>query len=111
MQIAIVKVLVTARFKLLFIVPKGYIEKPGRDKRLVLCQEKVQVKSGKISFSSVVWTNSNLLFSSAFPFFSYNVLHMYLVTDIHNGCEFLLYYRMFLYTQTPIYRHGYNQRF
>ena len=69
---------------------------------LVLCQEKVQIKFGQIVFV----INMHFL-----HFLNSTYFHIHLEINIHNGCVFLLYYRMFLYIQKQVYMHVCNLKF
>ena len=71
---------------------------------LVLCQEKVQVKSE-------LFLQHSLFIQPVFPSYSISAhthSRIHLVIDIHNDCGFLPYYKMSLYIQILIYRHGHN---
>ena len=92
---------------LLKIMIYGYMNKlySSRDIEnacLVLCQEKVQIKFGQIVFV----INMHFL-----HFLNSTYFHIHLEINIHNGCVFLLYYRMFLYIQKQVYMHVYNLKF
>ena len=69
---------------------------------LVLCQEKVQIKFGQIVFV----INMHFL-----HFLNSTYFHIHLEINIHNGCVFLLYYRMFLYIQKQVHMHVCNLKF
>ena len=71
---------------------------------VVLCQEKVQVKSE-------LFLQHSLFIQPVFPSYSISAhthSRIHLVTDIHNDCGFLPYYKMSLCIQILIYRHGHN---
>ena len=69
---------------------------------VVLCQEKVQIKFGQIVFV----INMHFL-----HFLNSTYFHIHLEINIHNGCVFLLYYRMFLYIQKQVHMHVCNLKF
>ena len=72
---------------------------------MVLCQEKVQVKS------ELFLQHSVFFIQPIFPSYSISVhthSHIRLVIDIHNDYGFLPYYKMSLWIQIPIYRHVHN---
>ena len=74
------------------------------DRSVVLCQEKVQVKSE-------LFLQHSLFIQPVFPSYSISAhthSRIHLVIDIHNDCGFLPYYKMSLYIQILIYRHGHN---
>ena len=71
-------------------------------RELVLCQEKVQIKFGQIVFV----INMHFL-----HFLNSTYFHIHLEINIHNGCVFLLYYRMFLYIQKQVHMHVCNLKF
>ena len=67
---------------------------------MVLCQEKVQVKSE-------LFLQHSLFIQPVFPSYSISAhthSRIHLVIDIHNDCGFLPYYKMSLCIQIPIYR-------
>ena len=74
--------------------------------RLVLCQEKVQIKYNQFS---LCLAKLNLLFLSHFLLdFSDILPHIGLGINTRNGCEYVLYCKMFLCIQKSTYMHVYN---
>ena len=74
--------------------------------KVVLCQEKVQIKCNQFS---LFLTKSNLLFLLHSPrCFQDIVPHIHLETNIHNDCEYALYCKMFRCTQKSVYMHVHN---
>ena len=75
-------------------------------KLLVLCQEKVQIKCNHFS---LCLAKLNLLFLSHFLLdFSDILPHIGLGINTRNGCEYVLYCKMFLCIQKSTYMHVYN---
>ena len=74
--------------------------------RLVLCQEKVQIKCNQFSLFLAKFNLQSLLHS--FRGFRDIVPHIHLETNIHNDCECVLYYKMFRCIQKPICMHVHN---
>lgn len=75
-------------------------------KYLVLCQEKVQIKSNQFS---LCLAKLNLLFLSHYLLdFSDILPHIGLGINTRNGCEYVLYCKMFLCIQKSTYMHVYN---
>ena len=73
---------------------------------LVLCQEKVQIKYNQFS---LCLAKLNLLFLSHFLLdFSDILPHIGLGINTRNGCEYVLYCKMFLCIQKSTYMHVYN---
>ena len=73
---------------------------------LVLCQEKVQIKSNQFS---LCLAKLNLLFLSHYLLdFSDILPHIGLGINTRNGCEYVLYCKMFLCIQKSTYMHVYN---
>jgi hypothetical protein len=71
---------------------------------MVLCQEKVQVKSE-------LFIQPSIFIQPIFPSYSISVhthFRIHLVIDIHNDYGFLPYDKMSLCIQILIYRHGHN---
>ena len=79
----------------------------GRNwKQVVLCQEKVQIKCNQFSLCLV---KLNLLFLSHYLLdFSDILPHIGLGINTRNGCEYVLYCKMFLCIQKSTYMHVYN---
>ena len=74
--------------------------------KLVLCQEKVQIKCNQFS---IFLAKLNLLFlSHSLPNFSDILPHIDWEINIHNGCEYVLYCKMFLCIQKSTYMHVHN---
>lgn len=74
--------------------------------QLVLCQEKVQIKSNQFS---LCLAKLNLLFLSHYLLdFSDILPHIGLGINTRNGCEYVLYCKMFLCIQKSTYMHVYN---
>ena len=75
-------------------------------KLLVLCQEKVQIKCNHFF---LCLAKLNLLFLSHFLLdFSDILPHIGLGINTRNGCEYVLYCKMFLCIQKSTYMHVYN---
>ena len=75
-------------------------------KQVVLCQEKVQIKYNQFS---LCLAKLNLLFLSHFLLdFSDILPHIGLGINTRNGCEYVLYCKMFLCIQKSTYMHVYN---
>lgn len=73
---------------------------------MVLCQEKVQIKYNQFS---LCLAKLNLLFLSHFLLdFSDILPHIGLGINTRNGCEYVLYCKMFLCIQKSTYMHVYN---
>ena len=73
---------------------------------VVLCQEKVQIKCNHFS---LCLAKLNLLFLSHFLLnFSDILPHIGLGINTRNGCEYVLYCKMFLCIQKSTYMHVYN---
>lgn len=73
---------------------------------VVLCQEKVQIKYNQFS---LCLAKLNLLFLSHFLLdFSDILPHIGLGINTRNGCEYVLYCKMFLCIQKSTYMHVYN---
>lgn len=73
---------------------------------MVLCQEKVQIKSNQFS---LCLAKLNLLFLSHYLLdFSDILPHIGLGINTRNGCEYVLYCKMFLCIQKSTYMHVYN---
>ena len=73
---------------------------------VVLCQEKVQIKSNQFS---LCLAKLNLLFLSHYLLdFSDILPHIGLGINTRNGCEYVLYCKMFLCIQKSTYMHVYN---
>ena len=73
---------------------------------LVLCQEKVQIKSNQFS---LCLAKLNLLFLSHYLLdFSDILPHIGLGINTRNGCEYVLYCKMFLCIQKSTYMHVHN---
>ena len=73
---------------------------------LVLCQEKVQIKCNQFS---LCLAKLNLLFLSHYLLdFSDILPHIGLGINTRNGCEYVLYCKMFLCIQKSTYMHVYN---
>ena len=73
---------------------------------LVLCREKVQIKSNQFS---LCLAKLNLLFLSHYLLdFSDILPHIGLGINTRNGCEYVLYCKMFLCIQKSTYMHVYN---
>ena len=79
----------------------------GRNwKQVVLCQEKVQIKCNQFS---LCLAKLNLLFLSHYLLdFSDILPHIGLGINTRNGCEYVLYGKMFLCIQKSTYMHVYN---
>ena len=97
-----------------FIRKRGFLmdidlkeELKKRDKLLVvLCQEKVQIKCNQFS---LCLAKLNLLFLSHYLLdFSDILPHIGLGINTRNGCEYVLYCKMFLCIQKSTYMHVYN---
>lgn len=77
-----------------------------KDDEVVLCQEKVQIKYNQFS---LCLAKLNLLFLSHFLLdFSDILPHIGLGINTRNGCEYVLYCKMFLCIQKSTYMHVYN---
>ena len=73
---------------------------------MVLCQEKVQIKYNQFS---LCLAKLNLLFLSHYLLdFSDILPHIGLGINTRNGCEYVLYCKMFLCIQKSTYMHVYN---
>ena len=72
--------------------------------RLVLCQEKVQIKCNQFSLFLAKFNLQSLLHS--FRAFRDIVPRIQLETNIHNDCECVLYCKMFRCIQKSIYMHA-----
>ena len=73
---------------------------------MVLCQEKVQIKCNQFS---LCLAKLNLLFLSHYLVdFSDILPHIGLGINTRNGCEYVLYCKMFLCIQKSTYMHVYN---
>ena len=73
---------------------------------VVLCQEKVQIKSNQFS---LFLAKFNLLFLLHSPrCFQDIVPHIHLETNIHNDYECALYCKMFRCIQKSVYMHVHN---
>ena len=74
--------------------------------KLVLCQEKVQIKCNQFSLFLAKFNLLSLSHSS--PCFQDIAPHIHLETNIHNDCECVLYCKMFRCIQKSIYMHVHN---
>ena len=72
--------------------------------KLVLCQEKVQIKCNQFSLFLAKFNLQSLLHS--FRAFRDIVPRIQLETNIHNDCECVLYCKMFRCIQKSIYMHA-----
>ena len=87
-------------------VTSSILRTPSLFTSLVLCQEKVQIKCNQFSLClaklNLLFLSHNLLdFSDILP-------HIGLGINTHNGCEYVLYCKMFLCIQKSTYMHVYS---
>ena len=83
-----------------------YAMMSDEEAEVVLCQEKVQIKCNHFS---LCLAKLNLLFLSHYLLdFSDILPHIGLGINTRNGCEYVLYCKMFLCIQKSTYMHVYN---